>query len=176
MKPTDFRALLRRCAETQLEFIVIGGIAGMAHGQARATYDLDLLYRRNRANLELLVRALSDLHPYLRGAPPGLPFCWDLGTLRMGLNFTLTTDWGALDLLGEVAGGGTYDSVLPYSQTLELFDTPCRVVTLERLIQLKRAAGRPKDFEALAELQALLEERRKLEALPPEQGGIPSGR
>ncbi|HEY1379776.1 MAG TPA: hypothetical protein VGF55_23440, partial [Gemmataceae bacterium] len=81
-------------------------------------------------------------------------------TVRAGLNFTLTTTLGDLDLLGEVSGGGAYADVLPFSQEIEAFSAKFRVVTLERLIQLKRAAGRPKDLEALAELQALLEERR----------------
>jgi predicted nucleotidyltransferase len=76
------------------------------------------------------------------------------------LNFTLTTVLGDLDLLGEVAGGGTYDQLLPDSTKIRVFGRECLCVNLERLIQLKRAAGRPKDLEAIAELQAILEERR----------------
>ena len=79
----------------------------------------------------------------------------------MGLNFTLTTRLGSLDLLGEVAGGGSYQQLLPFSQEVEVFDCRVRVVTLEKLIQLKRAAGRPRDLEATAELQALLDHRRR---------------
>lgn len=82
----------------------------------------------------------------------------------MGLNFTLTTSIGALHLFGEVAGGGTYAELLPYTDEIQLFDVNCRCVTLERLIQLKRAAGRPKDLEAIAELQALLDERKRRES------------
>jgi predicted nucleotidyltransferase len=55
--------------------------------------------------------------------------------------------------------GGAYQQLLPFTQEVTAFGRACRVVTLERLIQLKRAAGRPKDLEAIAELQALLEER-----------------
>ena len=66
----------------------------------------------------------------------------------------MTTALGDLDLFGEVAGGGTYEALLPSSQTMEVFGTRCQFVTLERLIQLKRAAGRPKDLEAIAELLA----------------------
>lgn len=82
-------------------------------------------------------------------------------TVEAGLNFTLTTVLGPIDLLGEVAGGGYYDELLPFTEEFEVFDVKCRVVGLEKLIQLKRAAGRPKDFEAIAELQALLDERRQ---------------
>jgi hypothetical protein len=147
-------------AGNELRFIIIGGIAATAHGAARATYDIDIVYARDPENIKRLVATLAPHQPYLRGAPPGLPFRWDERTLQAGLNFTLTTDVGALDLLGEVAGGGFYDDLLPYSEERELFGVRCRFVTLEKLIELKRAAGRPKDFEALAELQAILEERR----------------
>ena len=82
------------------------------------------------------------------------------------INFTLTTSLGDLDLLGEVAGGGDYGQLLPFSQDVQSQGVTCRCVTLERLIQLKRAAGRPKDLEVIAELQALLEERRKMESEP----------
>jgi hypothetical protein len=109
------------------------------------------------------VSALAPHGPYLRGAPPGLPFQWDEATIRRGLNFTLTTDLGDLDLFGELTGGGSYDALAPHTVTLELFGMQCRCLDLEWLIRVKRAAGRPKDLEALAELEALLEERRKVE-------------
>lgn len=121
---------------------------------------MDVVYARDAENLRRLVEALRPWQPYLRGAPPGLPFLWDEATLRAGLNFTLTTRHGDLDLLGEVTGGGGYEQLVGFSQEVSAFGVPCRVVCLERLIQLKRAAGLPKDLEVIAELQALLEERR----------------
>ncbi len=99
---------------------------------------------------------------YLRGAPPGLPFRLDVATLQAGLNFTLTTDLGELDLLGDIPGGGRYADLLSDSETLDLFGVNCRCLRLDALIRVKRAAGRPKDFEAVAELEALAEERRRL--------------
>jgi hypothetical protein len=142
-----------------VEFIVVGGVAGAVHGLARATYDLDVVYDRSRRNLDRLVATLTPLEPYLRGAPPGLPFRFDAQTLERGLNFTLTTRLGALDLLGEVTGGGGYRQLLPFSLEARLFDVDCRYLGLEKLIEVKRAAGRPKDLEVIAELQALKEER-----------------
>ena len=155
----DFGGLLRALALGEARFIVVGGIAGAAHGLARATYDLDVVYARDDANLDRLVEALSPLAPYLRGAPAGLPFRLDAETLRRGLNFTLTTRLGDLDLLGEIAGGGGYERLLPDSLEAPLFGVPCRYLGLERLILVKRAAGRPKDLQAIAELEALKEER-----------------
>ena len=160
---TDFGALLQVLTDGRVDFIIAGGVAGVAHGSARLTQDLDLVYSRSPENVWRLVSALAPHGPYLRGAPPGLPFQWDEATIRRGLNFTLTTDLGDLDLFGELTGGGSYDALAPHTVTLELFGMQCRCLDLEWLIRVKRAAGRPKDLEALAELEALLEERRKVE-------------
>jgi predicted nucleotidyltransferase len=161
-----FRDLLPLLIRNHVRFIVIGGGAAIAHGSARATYDVDVVYARDPENIRHLAAALQPHQPYLRGAPRGLPFRWNEQTIRAGLNFTLTTDLGDLDLLGEITGGGTYDQLLPASEELDAFGVRCRFVTLDKLIQLKRAAGRPKDLEAIAELQALLEERRARDSAP----------
>jgi hypothetical protein len=159
--PTDFAGLLRRLLDAEVEFILVGGLAGNVHGSARATYDLDAVYRRSPENHQRLVRALAPVEPYLRGAPPGLPFVFDAGTLARGLNFTLTTRLGDIDLLGEIVGGGGYEALLPQSESIAIFGASCRCVTLSTLIRLKRAAGRPKDLEAIAELEALRDERQR---------------
>ncbi len=160
MNITDYGKFLSLLAAAKVEFIIVGGVAGNLRGSARATFDLDLVYGRSRDNLTRLVAALEPYAPYLRGAPPGLPFRFDERTVRNGLNFTLSTTLGDLDLLGEIAGGGTYEQLLMHSTEVTAFGVICRCVTLEHLIQLKRAAGRPKDLEAIAELQAILEERK----------------
>src|SRR5947199_2122071 len=84
-----------------VRFIVVGGWAAIIHGAARTTNDVDVVYARDADNIRNLVAALRPQHPYLRGAPPGLPFRWDEHTVQAGLNFTLTTSLGDLDLLGE---------------------------------------------------------------------------
>ena len=156
----DFRELLADLSQAEAEFIVVGGVAGIAHGAARLTQDLDVVYRRTPANIEKVVRALAPRSPYLRGAPPGLPFLWDVRTVERGLNFTLTTPAGEIDLLGEITGGGNYDDLLPHCVPLQVYGTRVHCLGLDRLIHVKRAAGRPKDFEAVAELEALREEQQ----------------
>lgn len=141
--------------------MVVGGVAGNILGAARLTYDVDVVYSRTALNLERLARTLKPYQPYLRGAPPGLPFSLDVSTLRNGLNFTLTTSLGDLDLLGEVAGGGGYKELLPHTFMVAAIGVQFRCVDLPTLIKLKRAAGRPKDLESIAELQALLQESQK---------------
>lgn len=156
---TQFAVFLRTITDAGVEFIVIGGAAATAHGSARLTVDIDIVYKRSRDSAGRLASALFPYSPYLRGAPPGLPFIWDEQTVRRGTNFTLTTSIGDIDLLGEVTGGGEYDDLLPYAQEIDPFGVHCLCLGLEKLIQVKRAAGRPKDFEAIAELEAILEER-----------------
>jgi hypothetical protein len=104
------------------------------------------------------VTALAPFAPYLRGAPPGLPFDWSVETLRAGLNFTLTTSIGAIDLLGEITGGGPYDALRPHAIPVTAFGRELLLLDLPWLIRVKRAAGRPKDLEVIAELEALQEE------------------
>lgn len=156
---TDYRELIRTLVGGRVEFIIVGGAAAIAHGASRLTEDLDLVYRRNQKNVETIIKSLAPFSPYLRGAPEGLPFRWESQTIWNGLNFTLTTSLGPLDLFGEITLGGTYDDLLPHTVTLDVFDCRCLCLGLERLIQVKRAAGRPRDLDAIAELQALLEER-----------------
>ena len=156
---TNFETLLRELVSHDVSFIVIGGVAGLVHGSARVTYDLDVVYDRSRENLDRVVAALAGLKPYLRGAPPGLPFIWDRKTLERGMNFTFVTSLGEIDLLGEMTGGGSYTDLAPHATEVELYGSKCLCLTLNQLIRAKRAAGRPKDFEALAELEAIREEQ-----------------
>jgi hypothetical protein len=157
---TDFRTLLAALATGGVKFIIVGGAAATAHGSARLTFDLDVVYERSGDNLHRLASSLTPYEPYLRGAPAGLPFTLDADTLQRGLNFTLITSIGAIDLLGIIAGGGDYAALEPRSIEMVLFGHRCLVVGLDALIDAKRAAGRPKDMEALAELEALREESR----------------
>ena len=156
---TDFEALIRLLAGSGVEFIMVGGAAATAHGSARLTQDLDIVYRRSPENIARLAACLAPYHPYLRGAPPGLPFRLDGDTIERGLNFTLITDLGSLDLFGEIMGGGWYEDLQRDTIELALFGVTCRCLGLKRLIEVKRSVGRPRDFEAIAELEALRDER-----------------
>jgi len=154
----DYARFFQALCGAGVEFILVGGTAANVHGSARLTQDVDVVYRRTRENAARLVSALGPFSPYLRGAPPGLPFRWDAETIWNGLNFTLTTSLGPVDALGEIAGGGGYDQLLPHSIEIEAFGQRMRCLDLPKLIAVKRAAGRPKDLEVIAELEALAEE------------------
>lgn len=158
---TDFAALIHRLSDAGIEFIIVGGVAATLHGSGRSTSDLDIVYRRTAENMARVIRMFSDLSPYPRGAPPGLPFTFDDRTIRLGGNFTLTTSAGLIDLLAEITGGGAYDALLPFTTTGEVHGRNCRYLELEKLIAVKRVAGRPKDFEAIAELELIQDMRTK---------------
>lgn len=156
---TNFGQLLETLATHKVQFIIVGGVAATVHGSSRLTQDLDIVYSREQENLRRLVASLAPYKPYLRGVPPGLPFRWDTETLQKGLNFTLTTTLGDIDLLGEITGGGSYEDLIAASSSIWIFGIECPCLELEPLIHVKRAAGRPKDLDAIAELEAILKER-----------------
>ena len=144
--------ILAALNKRRVEFVVVGGLAMITHGSAHVTDDLDVCYLRTPENIGRLAAAVSQLQPCLRGAPPGLPFKFDAPTITAGLNFTLTTDFGPLDLLGEIPGVGVFAEACAQSQVHEIYGLPVRVLSLDSLIAAKRAAGRTKDRIHLLEL------------------------
>jgi len=151
------RQTIELLAAHEVEFVIVGGVAMSLHGSSSVTFDLDVCYARSSENLQRLVAALAPHHPRPRDLPEELPFVWDVSTLRNGMNFTLSTDLGDVDLLGEVKGVGSYDDARGASVLMQLYGCECRVFTLDALIASKRAAGRPKDLLVLPELEALRE-------------------
>jgi len=151
----EVEALLRQLSNSRVAYVLIGGLAMRAQGSAHITEDLDICYARSASNLDAIAAALAPLHPYLRGAPRGLPFCLDAATLQAGLNFTLDTDLGDVALIGEVSGVGTYEQAYAQSDEQIMFGLTVRVLSLEGLIAAKRAAGRVKDRGHLLELEEL---------------------
>jgi hypothetical protein len=152
---TDFEGLLAALSDHKVDFVVIGGVALVVQGSARTTADLDICYSRDPENLKRLADALAARKPTLRGAPPDLPFRWDARTLSMGLNFTLETDLGWIDLLGEVTGVGSYAEVSAAANDMDLYGRRARVLGLDGLERAKKAAGRVKDLADLAEIREI---------------------
>ncbi|HKR65166.1 MAG TPA: hypothetical protein VJZ00_15655 [Thermoanaerobaculia bacterium] len=159
----DPRPALRVLLSHDVRFVVVGGIAGVLLGSPSLTFDLDICYDRGQKNLEALADALKELKATLRGAPADLPFLLDAKTLRMGDSFTFDTATGSLDCLGTPSGTTGYADLMKNAKQVETVGgLRVWVASIDDLIRMKRAAGRPKDRIAVEILTALKEEREKL--------------
>jgi hypothetical protein len=149
---------LRALHEGGVEFVVVGGVAGAAHGSPSVTQDLDVCPRRTVHNLERLALVLTGLHARLRGAEDDVGFVLDARTLGSGDHFTFVTDAGDLDVLGTPAGTDGFDELVGGATPIDVGGFPVAVASLDALIRMKRAAGRPKDRAELEILGALRDE------------------
>jgi hypothetical protein len=138
--------ILRRLQAHRVRFVLVGGLAAKAHGSPTLTVDIDICYARDRENLERLAAVLGELGARLRGAPRDLPFHPDRRTLERGDTFTFTTDHGDLDILGTPSGTAGFDDLEANAEAAVLDDDlVVHVASLDDLIRMKRAAGRPKE-------------------------------
>lgn len=151
----DPRRLIEALATKNVKFVIVGEIAAYLHGAARFTFDLDICYERSEDNLKALSFALSEFRPRLRGKnlPDKLSFHLDVKTLQTGLNFTLQTDMGPLDLLGEIISVGEYPEALKESEEYEIYGFSCKVLNLDALIRNKRSTGATRTLPALLSLK-----------------------
>lgn len=147
--------ILRRLSEHDVEFAIIGGLAGVAHGSSLVTEDLDVCAPLTRENLSRILAALGSLNPRWRMLPNRPPLPPDASKLDGYKNLYILSDWGQVDFLSDIAGIGGYDQVARRCVTLDIAGRPCRVLSLDALIEAKRAMGRPKDIQAAIELEAI---------------------
>jgi hypothetical protein len=156
--------LIRRLVAGRVDFVVIGGLAVIAHGYPRITKDVDIVYARSPANLERLGSVLQDVRARLAGVDDGVPFVPDARSLQRTSILTLDSDEGLIDLLAEPAGAASYDELRARAEIADFGDVRVPIADLDDLIAMKRAAGRPQDLadlEALAVIKRLRRERRR---------------
>ena len=155
----DPLAALRALTRAKVDFVLIGGVAARLHGSPSLTRDVDICYDRDGDNVERLAKVLKKLHARLRGADDDVPFLLDAQTLLAGNGFTFVTDVGDLDVLALPAGVDGYEDLARTAERVDLGDISVLVTTLDDLIRMKTAAGRPKDRAEVEILSALREER-----------------
>jgi hypothetical protein len=163
---SDFRptTLLGALVRADVDFVVIGGVAVVIQASPRFTRDLDISYATDSANLERLGTVLIGLEARLRGVEDDLPFAADARTLRHAQMLTLTTRDGDLDLLADPPGSPGYPALRRHADIVDLDGDSVRVASLEDLIEMKRAAGRPQDeidIESLEIARSRLRGRRR---------------
>ncbi len=159
-KAPEFRQLLRPLIEHGVDFVLIGGQAGISHGSTYPSYDLDVIYARDRDNVARLVAALKEIGVRLRGAPSDLPFQLDARTIESGANFTFDTPYGDLDVLADAAGMRSYEALKSGSVEREVFGHLVKVASLYNLIAMKKAAGRTKDKLMVEEYIVIADRQR----------------
>ena len=155
MTRARFAEVLRKLAANDVEFIVVGMMAGVLRGAPLLTADLDLVHRRSAGNVAKLLSVLADLDAIYRHDPrklrPGESHLMSAG------HQLLATTHGDVDCLGTVGDGLGYEDLLARAPAVSLGEgASVHVIDLPTLIALKEKAGRPKDLAALPVLRATL--------------------
>ena len=153
--PIDLHGLLSCLACHEVRGIIVGGMAAVLQGAPIHTVDVDVVHDRSPENLDRLMAALTELeaiyrHHHGRRIRPHRSILAGPG------HNLLDTRLGGLDLLGELEGGLSYDELCDDALDVDLKAGKLQVLSLERLIELKRAAGRSKDLRVLPELESTL--------------------
>jgi hypothetical protein len=156
----DPAPMLELFARAGVDFVVIGGVAGGAHGSSYGTFDVDLAYSRVPENLERIADVLRTLGATLRDAPTDPPFQLDAKTLEAGGNFTFATSLGAIDILASPEGAPPYGRLREDAMVIDVRGQPIRIASLDHLIAMKDASGRTKDKLMASEYRALSDELR----------------
>lgn len=153
---SDLLTLLKVLAQSDLEFVLVGGFAGVVHGSSEVTRDIDICMQLDKGSILKLRKLLSQYRPIHRMHPQKLSFLdhpKDTSTLK---NIYLSTTLGVLDILGEVKGLGVFEEIEPFSQYVNISKKDrVRVLSKEQLITAKKAMGRSKDLRVVEELESL---------------------
>ena len=152
---SDFLNLLQRLALGGVDFVIVGGYAGVVHGCTYVTQDVDVCCDFSPANLLALQEALRELHPVHRMTPGRQPLKLTAENVATFKNLYLDTDIGRLDCLSHIEGIGAYEQVRQASERIEVEGIQFRVLTIDSLIVAKEAMHRPRDKEAIRQLRAI---------------------
>ena len=158
----DPDALMRALVGHGVDFVVIGGIAALLHGDIAGTGDLDAAVAEDGDNLSRLVVALEALHARLLVDAGGGQLATidqpvDLAWFGRLASVRLLTDHGILDVVMAADGVGRFSDWARNATSAQLDGYVVSVATLADVIRSKEAAGRPKDHAALPRLRILLE-------------------
>ena len=155
-------SLLERLIRSNMEFVVVGGFAAVAHGVSLLTQDIDICCRFTPENLLKLQESIADLHPVHRMTHKRLALNLNERNCAGLKNLYLDTDYGQLDCLGEILAIGGYEDILQHSVAVRLPFGQVRILDLKALIKAKKAMNRPRDREAVMQLEAIRRDGRSL--------------
>jgi len=143
---SDLQALLKLLIHSPVEFVLVGGFAAVLHGCNQTTRDIDICVVYSHEQIRLLREILEPFHPKHRMEYPKRSFLDTPGDLSKEQDFYLLTDLGELDVITRVEGIGNYYDVLQNSLEIEIFGGTCRLISIDDLIQSKKALGRHRDL------------------------------
>jgi aminoglycoside-2''-adenylyltransferase len=152
--------LVRLLSEADVDYVVVGGVAVVVQAHARYTDDLDICYATDRANLTRLGGVLVELGATLRGIEVDVPFVPDGRTLRGTQILCLNTPHGGLDLLAHPEGAPRYERLRSRAEVVEIAGVEVPVASIDDMIAMKRAAGRPQDLIDVDALEIARRRRR----------------
>ena len=152
----NLKKLLKTLLEHEVDFVLIGGFAAVVHGATLVTQDLDICAAITEDQVNKLRKALKDLHPRHRMNPNAKHSFLEYPEVIKGINnIYLETDLGILDILSQTEPAGSFDEIKNRSLEISLYGYKCRVISIEDLIQIKKEMKRPKDLQAVEELQII---------------------
>jgi hypothetical protein len=147
--------LLAHLVKAEVKFVLIGGYACIVHGGTLTTEDIDICCEFTPDNLLRLQQALCDLNPVHRMTPKRIPLTLTAENSRNLKNLYLDTDLGQLDCISKVQGLGDFNKADEMSLMVEAEGISLKVLNRDALIQSKKAMGRPRDQEAVRQLEAI---------------------
>jgi hypothetical protein len=157
VKP-DFLELFRALDQGGVEYIVVGGVAAILEGAPITTLDLDIVCRRDEANLRRLLELLEQLEARYRD-PAGRDVRPNLDRLLANKINLLETSLGPLDVMQSIGPGWQWSDLVDRSHELRVGDLNIRVLELSAIIESKQLANREKDRAMLPVLRRTLEEK-----------------
>lgn len=154
----EFTQLIKKLNQAQIDFVIVDRFAAILHGGTQVTQDLNVCIQISPDNIKKLRTHLKDIHPYHRMTPNKVSFLEIPEDLNNIKNLYLSTDLGLLDIHGTVGGIGEFDALVKNAINIELFNEPCKVISIDDLIEAKRFMGRPKDLFTIKELECVKNE------------------
>ena len=147
------RVLLERLIEGGVDFVIVGGVAVIMQASPRFTKDLDICYDLAQENLDRLGAVLVGLGAKLRAVDEDLPFVPDARALRQKQILALTTPDGGIDLLVDPDGSPGYGALRRHASEVDIEGMVVRIASIEDLLAMKTAAGRPQDLVDIESLE-----------------------
>jgi len=163
--------MLRVLAKHEVDYVLIGGFAAVAHGSPLPTNDVDIVPDTEPGNLVRLSKALKALGAKVRSGAESFPFDHDAESLAAANIWNLMTKYGDLDITFTPSGTQGYADLKRDAIEITIRGTTVRLAALVDIVRSKEAAGRDKDRRALPILRELVDRQlRERAGRPPRRG------